>query len=203
MQTTYMLNMLTGIHCLERHGLKAKTSSTSRFSQKWEVQLPEWREQLAEKGIPMDAKPWTSEPAVQTTNGRPLSERVKGILDAVASEVLGAQMISSTFEEKLEALKHTYVDVSQNPCRKAFTSKRGEGTGMNHTLATSTQLFSFYRNGFLVPIEYMYLQGHRRSLTIPSEMNQRALRTLAGEGICVPCLGTILISLSQMNAFGR
>ncbi len=196
-----MLNMLTDIHCVESPGLKAKTSSASRFSERWEVQLQSWREQLAEEGIPMDAKPWTSEPAVQTTNGPPLSNRVRGILDAVACEVLGAQMISSTFKEKLEALKHTYVDVSQNPCRKAFTSKRG--TGMNHTLATSTQLFSFYRNGFLVPIEYMYLQGHRRSLAIPSEMSQRALRTLAGEGICVPCLATILISLWQMNAFGR
>jgi hypothetical protein len=40
--------------------------------------------------------------------------------------------------------------------------------------------------------EHMLLQGHRSDIQVPETMTDHDLRVLAGEGIALPCLGTIV-----------
>ena len=150
----------------------------------WGRQLQEWKLDLEKKGVPMDAKPWTS--VAPKPEGLVCTARICGLLDAVCSEVLPVSELHASFVRKQHLLQHVYVDLSQNPARRKFSR-----AGMCPTMTTSTRLFSFHRNGLLLPLEMMLLQGHRRTLTIPRGLSPEGLKTLAGEGMCVPCLGTI------------
>ena len=156
-----------------------------------------WRGQLRrEKGVAAEERPWTTLPELQWRGMHPL-ERVKAILDAVVCCSLTPEQLSLGLCEKRELLKHHYVDISQNPDRKAFTN----AAGSNPCICTSTRMYSFYREGLLLPIELMYLQGHRRGLRIPEDVRPSAVQALAGEGMSLPCLGTIFWALHVAGCF--
>ena len=129
--------------------------------------------------------------------GVPQTERVASILDTFALLKLrefGYNLHSLgklAFSTKKDILEHVYVDVSQNPQYRAFTSQKG----VTPCLATSTRLYSFGRDRMLLPFEQLMLQGHRRSFQIPESMRSSQIRELAGEGMALPCLGTVLWSI--------
>lgn len=137
----------------------------------------------------MNAHPWTQCREFQCF-GFALTPRIKGILDAVACEILGKENLNKSWDEKRNLLKHTYVDLSQNPCRKSFSQG-----GIAPSLRTSTQMYSFFRDGLVFPIELMYMQGHRRLLRVPGDMSSLDLKSLAGEGMSLPELGVIVWGL--------
>ena len=153
--------------------------------------MVEWRASLLmTKQVRPDIRPWTSLPGLEWRGLNP-TERVKAILDAVACEKLPARKLRASLAEKRELLKHVYVDVSQNPVRRCFTN----ADGMSPCLTTGTKLYSFYRQGVLLPIELLLLQGHRRGLRVPEDVPQGSLKELAGEGFFLPCMATVLWSL--------
>ena len=43
--------------------------------------------------------------------------------------------------------------------------------------------------------ELLLLQGHRRSLVLPDHVRCAQIQALAGEGICLPCLGSVLMAV--------
>lgn len=88
-------------------------------------------------------------------------------------------------------MQNVYADVSQNPVRSPWTGSQG----ITHCLTTSSLLYTFARQRVVLPIELMYFQGHSREIRIPPGMLQASLRDLAGEGMCLPCLGTLIYSL--------
>ena len=94
-------------------------------------------------------------------------------------------------KKKKELLKEVYCDVSQNPMYRAFTNNKN----IAPCLCKSTSLYSFGQDRFLLPFEHLLLQGHRRSLEIPSAIRSNQLSHLAGEGMCLPCLGLVVWSL--------
>ena len=99
------------------------------------------------------------------------------------------QQKKNTKRAMMAALADVVVDVSQNPARRAFTGR----SGSLRTLTTSSQLADISRGRMLKPAEYMWLQGHNRLTTqIPEELHGRKLRTLAGEGMSLPCVGLVI-----------
>ena len=166
----------------------SKAGGAQRRPLQWEIQIQDWRDNLRQKyQIPVQARPWTQCPEFQCT-GFAQNPRVLSILDAVACEVLGKQNLSKSWNEKRQLLKHVYVDLSQNPCRRSFTQG-----GLAPSLRTSTLMYSFFRDGEILPIELMYMQGHRRLFQV-GDLPAQDLRALAGEGMSLPELGSVLWS---------
>ncbi len=128
--------------------------------------------------------------------GVPQTERVESILDAVATlkfRDLGyswAAVEGFDFSTKKDILKDVYIDISQNPQYKAWTSSKGVAP----CLATSTMLYSYGRDRTLAAFELTLLQGHRRSFQFPDHMKCSQIKELAGEGIFLPCLATVIWS---------
>ncbi|CAE7367985.1 unnamed protein product [Symbiodinium sp. CCMP2456] len=124
-----------------------------------------------------------------TGAGLSLTDREKAILDLVVAERLGVAACQQlTWTEMREKLKHVYADLSQNPAYLWRTNDQGN----NRCLVTSSRLYSFFRDGVLLPSELLRLQGPRRSLHIPSNVPCNSVKALAGEGFCLPCFASVL-----------
>ena len=55
----------------------------------------------------------------------------------------------------------------------------------------------------ILPAEMMLLQGwSSESLVIPDGMTNKSMRVLAGNGMCLPCLGTVIWSLLLSGCLG-
>ena len=159
-----------------------------RSSQAWFRQLCEWR---GEAGIPERLQVWT-----KFAKGVPGTNRVQQLLEVVAADILlhlgnGHDVLSQSFDKKKEYLQDVYCDTSQNPAFKAVSNSNGVAP----CLCTSSTMYSFGRDRMLLPFEHLLMQGHTRSLRIPKNMSPSQIRSLAGEGICLPCLGTIVWAL--------
>ena len=163
----------------------------------WEHQASQWRNRL---GIPAALNLWTEHPDF-VGQGLPKTNRVKALVDLAAMQAVGgtveAIMKAKTnldfFKQKTQNL---VLDVSQNPDRHAYTKD-----GKFPCLTTSSHLYWYARDGMLVPLEHMLLQGHRRNLQIPKDMSSRALRQLAGEGMSLPCLGLLVWCMAATKQF--
>ena len=152
----------------------------------WGSQIAEWRQKL---GLPERlSAPWTPE---MQGNLCPTTKRVRAILDTVAAQHLGLQNLDLKFGGKKRLLQEVYCDISQNPKFKAFSNQ----SGVAPCLATSTQMYSFGQDRMVLPIELLYWQGHSRGIKIPNRMRSSEIRNLAGEGMMVPCLGTLIWAL--------
>ena len=126
--------------------------------------------------------------------------RIDAILDTVVVEKLrllseGRDITKLGFDERKRLLRDIYVDLSQNPCMRAFTSTT------SRTLCTSTLLYSLGQDRVILPIELLYIQGHSRGLKVPIEVRSSALKELAGEGMSLPCLSTALWALYLTKGF--
>ena len=144
-----------------------------------------------------DFRPWSTRRDLQLT-GLSKTTRILNILDCVVISKLGgaaaaSEVLANPRSELLlkAALEDVFVDVSQNPARRSFTGKGG----VSKCLHTATSLYSFQRDGLVLPFELMLFQGHSLDSRVPQEMKQKELHDLAGQGICLPCLGLIIVSL--------
>jgi hypothetical protein len=154
-------------------------------------QLSEWREKI---GLPESMTPWSRD---MKASGVSQTERVKQLLDAVAAERLGVENLDLPWSQKQKLLKDVYCDISQNPKFKPYTSKEG----ITGCLSTSTMLYSFARDGAVLPFELLLFQGHRRDLKVPPSLSSNQTRDLAGEGMSLPCLGTVLWAVYLTKGF--
>ncbi len=120
------------------------------------------------------------------------------ILDCVAIEKLGGaenafKLMQSPNANQLimAALEDIFVDVSQNPVRRAFTNSEG----ISKCIHTATLLYSYQRDGLILPLELMLFQGHLLDMEVPESMRPKQLHDMAGQAICLPCLGLIVTTL--------
>lgn len=119
------------------------------------------------------------------------TERICDLLDMVAAAKLlelGESPVNKPFSKMKELLQDVYCDVSQNPKFRSYTNKNG----ITGCLATSTVLYSFGRDRLVLPFELALLQGHRRGFKFPDDMPISKIRDLMGEGMSLPCLGTVV-----------
>ena len=154
-------------------------ANPNRPGRMWACQLAEARQAA---GIPEGVQPWTPHTQV------PATDRAKGLMDLVAAEHLGRANWNIPFEEKQKRLQNIYLDISQNPKFKSCTNAQG----ITGCLSTSTALYSYGQDRMLLPVELLYIQGHSRTLEVPDLLTGSQIRDLAGEGICLPCLGTLV-----------
>ena len=122
--------------------------------------------------------------------GLPATDRVHALVDTFAFDCLKTacnfEFLRMTFSEKKALLKNCYIDISQNPRYQNPTSPTAA------CLCTGTVFYSFGLDRVLLPEEHLLLQGHSRGFRLPDSMRQASIRSLAGEGICLPCLGTVV-----------
>ena len=152
-----------------------------------------------------DLKPWSSLP-VRYTGFEP-TDRVRELLDLVVVAKLGVNICRQILELGPEqavaqlsaSLSSMYVDISQNPSRRPYTND----DEISKRLTTSSRIYSFARQGLALPLELLYWQGHSRSVRLPHDMPQNRIRDLAGEGICLPVLGSIITGLRMADAIPR
>ena len=131
----------------------------------------------------------------------PKSDRVKAILNTVAAVKLQEQGVNLSnlppFSVKKNLLKNVFCDVSQNPKHKSYTNSRG----ITGCLATSTVLYSYGHDRIVLPVELAMFQGHRRGFEYPPTITSNQIRDLAGEGMCLPCLATIVWCMYLTKGF--
>ena len=152
---------------------------------KWAAEALAWRKQL---GAPKDFCPWSSLPVEY--RGLNATARVREILDLVVLAKLGVGQCRSLLmqpphhaaNELSRHLRDVYVDISQNPARRPYTTDR-----TSHCLTTASRIYSFGRQGLVLPLELLYWQGHSRGVRLPSDMSQVRLRDMAGEGSVCLC----------------
>jgi len=148
------------------------------------VQFADWLHALKIPQHISQRSPWSGQSDFAA------SKRVATLIDGVVWQKLGVQAASMTFAQKQDALRHVYVDISQNHARRPFTNE----AGVTGTFTTSTLLYSFDRDNIVLPREMLYLHGHSRSISIPEEVKPSSVKSLAGEGMSLPCLGTVLFA---------
>ena len=158
---------------------------------RWAVQIGEWKSKI---NMPDSVKPWSEE---MVGTGISKTARVKALLDVIAFEKLGVAQLELSFQEKKRALQNVYCDLSQNPRFRSYTN----GEGITGCLCTSTVLYSYGRDGAVLPLELLRFQGHRRDIVIPEDMSGNQVRDLAGEGMALPCLGTVLWAVYLTKGF--
>jgi hypothetical protein len=96
-----------------------------------------------------------------------------------------------------DCMKNMFSDVSQQVGRKCCTNK----DGISHCLTTSTELYSYALDSVVLPMELMQIQGHSSHAIVPQTMKPRELRDLAGEGMNLPCLGTVLWAMYLVKQY--
>ena len=108
----------------------------------------------------------------------------------VSTKIVGKGL--KTRADILKEVSKTIVDVSQNPCRRNFTPVHGT----NHTLCTSSHLCHLGQMRTVLPAEMMLMQGwNSETLVVPDGMTNKSMRVLAGNGMFLPCLGSVLLAL--------
>ena len=162
------------------------------LDQKWGQQLLLWREQI---GVSKTFCPYDQ--LGIRIRGCNVTRRIRGIFNCVIAAKLKGE-VKRNKKHCLEKLKGVMVDVSQNPVRRAYTPAHG----INHTLCTSSFLVHLGHCRTVLPAEHFCFQGHNVSkLRFPREfanggsISNKQYRQLAGEGMSLPCLGVVIISL--------
>ena len=189
------------VECLEEPVVFASSSrevSRNRARAQWEIQIDEWKIRLgATDGRLASLEPWTSMPGLRLA-GVSATLRVKEILNCLCMEVLGGAkatlklMQKDDFYSVVKAKMSGYIcDLSQNPCRHAYTNAEG----INKCMTTSSILYSFDRDRVILPLEMMLIQGHKDSLRIPPSTSPSELHDLAAMGISLPNLACILLAI--------
>ena len=171
--------------------LRQASATTAQQWSQWRVQSIQLRREL---GAEKEENPFLT--LGYESVGLTMTARVSEILGLAALAVFKAHGIDykdpDQLEHAKEALRHIYVDVSQNPTRRAWTNP---ATSVSKCLTTSTCLYSFGRGRRVLPGELMFLQGHSKEICIPESMTPSGLRDLAGEGMTLPCLGSLVLGL--------
>ena len=160
-----------------------RTTAASGTPAAWKCQISRMQQKLC---MSDHARPWTRhmQPSAET-------ERVKAILDFVVMEKVGPSALNMSKASLQAQLRDVYCDVSQNPDYRRWTNQQG----FMGCLLTTSRLYSYLRDSSLLPFEHLRLQGHRRDLVIPSSVPQGSVRALAGEGMFLPSLGSIIWAL--------
>jgi len=170
--------------CVQVKALAAdQLQGRAEGEQKWQQQIATWRQDLK---VPLGFRPFDK--LRRPIQGISLNARISAILNMVTAEKIGGDKRKSK-DEILSAVSCTVVDVSQNPMRRNYTPSHGT----NHTMCTSSVLVHLGKFRTVVPAEMMLWQGHNISrLTYPDSESNRTWRSLAGEGMALPSIGTVI-----------
>lgn len=159
------------------------------------MQIATWRDDLK---ISPDYRPWDS--LGEKIAGLPAAtDRVRAIINMVVAEKIHG-LRKRTKKSIKKQVKDTIIDLSQNPCRKNFTTS----AGVAHTMCASAHLVHLGQSRMILPREMLWLQGHNsRTTKIPEFLSPEDLRRLSGEGMALPCLGVCIWGLYLLRSFAK
>lgn len=172
--------------------------------QAWQVQVHDWKRELGAVGCFEKLNPWTR--FQKKFLGISMTPRIEAILDLVTIETLGGAAATCKIlktknakEVIEEKMSNIFCDISQNPVRRAFSNSAGVGK----CLHTASILYSFQKDRVVLPFEKLIFMGHRLDLIIPPALTERECNDLAGQGISLPSLGLVILSLWCTTGLGQ
>lgn len=159
---------------------------------KWYQQAAAIREKHK---VSMSFKPWTGRTQFQGI-GVPKTPRVLELLDLVCLQTMSHFAKTAKISQKdmfsgtnmAKALENQFVDVSQSCSRMVATTQKG----VTPTFTTSSQVYSFRLDRLLTPAEIMLIHGHSKQTRFPLDFTPAHLRRLAGEGMAVYSVATVI-----------
>lgn len=159
-------------------------SNTHELTSKWKQSSLNAREKYQ---VSNSYRPWTGKADFKGV-GMSKTNRVLDLLDLVVIEAMKGRT-KRTLSEATSFLKDSYIDVSQSHDRKVVTNR----SGVTPTVTTATELYSFNKDRLVLPQEIMRMHGHCLEQTrFPAGMSLAEMRRLAGEGMAVCCIGTVI-----------
>ena len=166
------------------HGAEEVRENPDLAVQKaWQRESQEMRQQL---GVSSECRPWTGRASFQGL-GLPKTDRILDLLDLFT--IKRCKDANHSLRDNLEEfMAGQYMDVSQSLHRKAHTNAQG----CNHALTTSSLLYSFTRDSVVTGRELLLFHGQPRSLSLPVDMAESQIMQLAGEGMTIPSLASVL-----------
>ncbi len=167
---------------------KSESCKVGADCAQWKAHSARWRSEL---NIPPTFQPWTSRPEFKGL-GVPSNKRSLDLLDCSWVQAckkrnigMGPAMTKTGIQQKLH--EDLVVDISQSHARRPMSDQ-----GVLRTLTTSSRLYHYGLDRMLLPREHLLMQGYAHTVCIPKSMKDDDVRSLAGEGIFLPCLGQIL-----------
>ena len=158
---------------------------------KWRAQLAEWEER---HGLPPGLALWTSRVDFVGA-GLPRTERAYSLVDVVCAEKVKQSQhhFVSVSEDQLKRLMtQVVVDFSQNPCRHACSN----ADNTLPCLTSSSRLYAYNQDRVLTGMDHFGLQGwDLDTLVQPSDVPENKFREMAGQGMCVQSIASVLWSL--------
>ena len=136
-------------------------------------------------------KPWTTRENF-VGEGVPKTARVLDILDVAACEHLSQNTDARAPRTRFAS---SFCDYSQSHGRRNWTKPNGS----NHTFTRSTELYSYGEDRLVLPYEMLLMHGYPPDIVLPQELTQRKLKEMVGNGMSLPCLGTVLWALHIMR----
>ena len=159
---------------------------------RWQEQLTLWREALN-----ISPNYNLFDRFEMRVRGLNPTNRITGILNLVVAEK-SKHIRKKTKATIQKALSDTIVDISQNPCRRSYSTS----DGIAHTICTSSSLVHLGLGRMLHPKELLWMQGHNpKSTLFPEGMALTDIKKLAGEGMALPCVAVCIWSQYLVKAF--
>jgi hypothetical protein len=158
----------------------------------WKIESAQWRTQL---NVSPSYKPWTSLDTFKGA-GVPRTGRVLDFLDMVCADKI-KNLRSPTPQNIKVALTGVYADYSQSHGRRNFTSN----ANMSRCLCTSSSLYSYDRDTMILPLEMLMWHGHPKDVKIPPKMTQGQLKIMAGSGMALQSLSTVIWGIHLLKQF--
>lgn len=97
----------------------------------------------------------------------------------------------------VEHMQNKYIDVSQSLSRHCHTNR----AGINRAFTTSTLLYSYSRDSVITGKEMLMIHGHNSGFVIPETVSESSAKDLAGEGMAVPCLSSVIWAIHMAKQF--
>ena len=126
--------------------------------------------------------------------GLPRTPRILDLLDIAACTRLNSQG-GSRHGHTGSRFGSFFVDTSQSHSRRCWTGAEGQ----NRTFTTSTELYHFGHDRIVLPWEMLLMLGFPGNVRVPRDLNPRDLKTMIGNSMSLPSVGTLLWSLHVMR----
>lgn len=187
-----------------RQAHNGATSHGNSLPFAWQIQVHDWKRDLGLVGALEDLKPWSG--LEKKFTGISMTPRIESILNLATVEILGGanetmKILGTPNAKKVleERMCNIFCDISQNPERRAFSSAEGVGK----CLHTASVLYSYKADRVVLPFEKLIFMGHHQDLILPPSMSEKECNDLAGQGISLPSLGLVFLSLWCTTGFGQ
>ena len=172
----------------EKRGQKRPRNPTKQ-EEAWAGEIATWRRQLKVKAsaMPFDL-------LKKPLRGYEPTPRERAILNCVVLEEMarkGVDLNKPVSKARVrECIATTMVDLSRSPQGKSFAGR----DGTNGTLTTGVKAVHLGERRRVSGRELLYMQGHPRTMAVPFDTEDSSLRSLAGEGMALPCAAVCILA---------